>query len=260
MLPVISVIGSCRVHNPISKLEKIQLIKTNNHLIGDFCHAPREALQKLRFANKRLDIPLHLHDYVFGRQIVDVERADFSKSTIFFIEFSSVRRLCIDDIELQLNFVTDNLVKKNGAEDWLSKISKLTRHSDEGKKNKVDYDNVNIETANVIKNISMSLESNQLICDIMDRIVDYVRVPVVFVGHFNITKDDGTLVSDRNRLNNCMLAHARAKGYHFFDPTKLIAMYGQHFSLRDHNHWHANFESIVGHYLYQNYISIINKG
>lgn len=260
MLPVVSVIGSCRVHNPISRLEKANLIKTNNHLISDFCHAPREALQKLRFANKRLNIPSHLNEYVFGRKNVEADRADFSKSSMFIIEFSSVRRLCIDDIELQLNFVTDNLVKTNGAEEWLSNISKLTRHSAEGKKNKVDYNNVNIDTANIIKKISMSLESNQVICDIMDRIVDYVRVPVVFVGHFNITKDDGTLVSDRNRLNNCMLDHARLKGYHFFDPTKLISIYGQEFALRDHNHWHTNFELIVGHYLYQNYISIMNKG
>ncbi|NBA25890.1 hypothetical protein GVN72_20205 [Aeromonas caviae] len=261
MTPTISVIGSCRVHNPISRLEKAQLITTNNHGLDGFCHSPREALQKIRFANRRLDIPPFLHEYVFGREKIHINRADFSKSSMFIVEFSSVRRLCIDSIELQLNFVTENLVKPYALEDWLSKISKLTRHSPQGKKTKVRCEkDISEMISNIVNNISMSLESDQVICDMMDKIVSYVRRPVIFVGHFNITKDDGTLVADRSRLNKCMQSHAYSRGYHFFDPTELISMYGQNVSLRDNNHWHSSFELVVGHYLYQNFFYKIHKG
>lgn len=262
MKPIISVIGSCRVHNPISRLKKADLINTNNHLLGDFCHAPREALQKIRFANKRLNIPHNIYEYVFGRnELKDDERADFSNTTMFVIEFSSVRRLCFDDIELQLNFVSDNLVGRWGVEDWLSKISKITRHSPQGKKNKVECDaNVPDEIKMILNNITMSLESDRVICDIMDKIVSYVRKPVIFVGHFNVKKNDGSLVLDRNRLNNCMSEHAKKNGYYFFDPMELISIYGQGVALRDTNHWNSNFELIAGHYLYQNYISKIHQG
>lgn len=260
MNPTISVIGSCRIHNPIIRLMKEGIVETNNHLINDFCHTPREALQKIRVANKKLDIPSPLHPLVFGRDFDSSQRADFSKSDIFFIEFSSIRRLCIDNIELQLNFLTEHIVKPYNIDDWLSELSRSARHKPHGKKVKrYCTQNVASETARMVNNIHMTFESDLIIKEMMDKISQYLKKPIVFVGHFNIEKEDGNLVSDRNRLNTCMKLHAKERGYHFFDPTHLISLYGKNNCLRDNNHWKTSFEIVAGHYLYQNYISVILK-
>jgi len=191
--PVVSVIGSCRVHNPMRAMRNASLIQLNNSRLAEFCHAPREALQKIRVANNRLTIPAELSILINGVDIpaTPEERADFRRTDVFLIGISSVRRLTLAGMELQLNCVTDFLVKRYGLEDWFGRLSERARNAPQGIKVRHEPGDNLLAPAHIIAQaaaIEMSMEPDNAIADMVRRIADYLRKPIVFAGHFDVIK------------------------------------------------------------------------
>lgn len=259
-VPTVSVIGSCRVHNPMRAMSNEGRVLLNNARLAEFCHAPREALQKIRSANNRLEIPAELSMLIDGAEHDGrpKERANFKSTDVFVIEMSSVRRLVLNGFELQLNFVTDHLVKPYGLEEWLAQLSVKARNAPPGGRVKHAPDAANCGAPpHVIEqaaSIEMSMETDAAIADVVRRIIEYLRKPVVFVGHFDVLKEDGRRVKDRVRLNQCLRAAASEYGAGYFEPAALIESAGAGVALRDNNHWAASFEKEAGSHIFENHI------
>lgn len=232
----------------------------NNNRLREFCHAPREALQKIRAANNRLEIPTDLYPYINGMDSSEdpnrLVRANFSKTDLFIIEISSVRRLTLNGYELQLNFVTDHLVKPYNLDNWLADISRKARQAGEGVKVKSDrnLENAPEEVAKILSEIEMTLETDRSIRDIVHKISNYLHRPILFVGHFNVDKEDGSKVADRNRLNQCLKKTALECNEFYCEPLEIIEKYTPEIALRDNNHWNYNFELTAGKSMYINHI------
>jgi len=259
--PVISVIGSCRVHNSMRAMRNAALIHLNNSRLTEFCHAPREVLQKIRIANNRLSPPspeLSLLINGVDQSTAPQKRADFRTTDVFLIEISSVRRLTLSGMELQLNFVTDFFVKPYGLDDWLSQLSEKARNVPQGTRvrqalsagNSHIPDHV-IEMAAAIE---MTMEPDSVISEMVKRIVNYLQRPIVFAGHFNVRKDNGQWIGDRVRLNRCLKMAAIQYGAGYFEPANIIDAAGQDVALRDNNHWAYDFESDAGKFILDNHI------
>lgn len=256
--PVVSVVGSCRVHNPMRALRNVGLINLNNSRLREFCHSPREALQKIRIANNRMVVPENLSLFVNGVEAAESNplRADFSKTDIFVIEISSLRRLSFQGIELQLNFVTEFLVKKYNLDDWFLKLCEMARAAPLGKKVKLHPDKKDLpdEIYYLVSSIEMSLETDAVISEMVVKISDYLNKPILFVGHFDVLKNDGRRVGDRVRLNNCVKNSAEKLGHYFFNPSDLFNDVGADLALRDNNHWNYDFERKAGEFILNNKI------
>lgn len=253
IVPVISVIGSCRVHNPMRALRNADLIKLNNSRLREFCHSPREALQKIRVANNRMEIPENLSIFVNGVEAAEkpAVRADFSKTDIFLIEISSLRRLSFQGVELQLNFITDFLVKKYNLEQWFFELSEMARAAPLGRKVKhlPNVKNLPDNINYLASSLEMSMETDEVISEMISKISDYLRKPILFSGHFDVLKNDGRRVQDRVRLNDCVKNAAEKLGHGFFNPSDLFNDVGIGLALRDNNHWNYEFEKDAGNFI-----------
>lgn len=265
-IPRISVIGSCRVHNPMRKIEKLGMVELNNYRLTEFCHTAREAMQKIRVANNRLQIPENIYPLVFGYShssvLEEFRRSDFSNTDLFVIEVSSVRRLTFLGYELQLNFVMEYLIKPYKLEPWLEDISRKARHAKNGAVVRSDsyLERAPINISEILSNIEMSLETDHNIQNTIHQISSYLQKPILFVGHFNITKTTGGKVADRDRLNKCLHKASIMADEYYFDPMEIIDDYTREVALRDDNHWNYDFEIEAGNEIYNRSIAKIILG
>jgi len=242
---------------------KIQL---NNSRLTEFCHTPREAYQKIRAANNRLAIPPDLSILINGIACPDTEsetqskkRANISRTDIFLIEISSVRRLTLHGYELQLNFVRDYFVNQYGLEEWFAELCDKSRGMPNGTKTrhtpKTKGINVPPHVIQWAALIEMSIEPDEAISTTIANIVNYIKKPIIFVGHFDVRKPDGQRVVDRVRLNKCIKSSAETNGAGYFEPSSLIGLAGADLALRDNNHWADDFLEIAGRHILENHIT-----
>lgn len=253
---IVTVIGSCRVHNPLKRLERNGFLTLNNVGFSDFCHTPREALQKLRIADGRFKLPKGLESLVIGRD-EEPEIGRIINSDLVVIEISSVRRLYYKGCEIQLNFFLENIVRKNNLSEWFDALSKKARMAGQGNKvkHRLVSSNFPNEVVNLASNIEMMMESDDNIRNIMSIIVRDIKKPVLFVGHFNVYKEDHSKVADRERLNNCIRMAANHLNSIYCEPTALIELHGSKIALKDMNHWNDKFLNEAATFYYDKIFS-----
>lgn len=257
--PIVSVIGSCRVHSPMKKAEKNGLISLYNENIASYCHSSREALQKLRFVNGRIGYPDYLRLLINGTQKdgdkTMTMRGDLRKADIYVIEVSSKKRLFLGDFSLQMNFFQDYFVKPNNLQDWWKSLVDSANKSNKPVSLKPSIP-LSKEAFFIASKVELGIETDASIDNDIKLITDYLKKPIILVGHFDILKPDGKPIKERQALNNALRTSAEKYNAKYFEPATLINEFGNEKSLRPEstNHWAVDFEETVGKHIFEKYI------
>ncbi|HSK40309.1 MAG TPA: hypothetical protein VK943_11130, partial [Arenibaculum sp.] len=252
-IPVVSVIGSCRVHVPLVHMADQRRIALHNRGLESYCHGSKEALQKIRRARGEIAIPAHLEPLVNGgkgQSVRGVVRpvagpVDFGRTDAFVVEISSPKRFEIGGTILQQVLVRNRIIRRHGLEDWWSRVQAAIGASTPGTEVRPGAPNAPLPsgTEAMLRELVCRSETDEEIVADIARIVACLGKPVVFVGHMVVPGTDGNPIPGRERLNAALRHGAAASRARFCDPTDLIGGVGRARTLRpaDPNHWAPDF-------------------
>lgn len=238
----VAIIGSCRVRTPILTLKssgRLDLAISQPALTHSFA----EGRQNMRHAFGQARVPDAFAPYVFetaqspaaerySRQILD------GIDTVI-VEMCDTRQIRKDQWFFQNNYFARQFVQKRAAEllDWYRAFSKAKPISEElisASLSKLrasgQADDGTVE--DILRNARLETpDRDKIIEDALSLALDRTK-RWIFVSHFSVGSDHGTIMSDRRRLASYVEDAATAAGAEFFDPSRLIDHYGRDRVLR----------------------------
>lgn len=265
-IPVVTVLGSCRVYVPLQRMEEQGLIRINNTGVFGYVHYTKEVIQQLRIIRGEVEIPWELKPYVTHKVMPKNYRStlgtvvnDFAETEFFFCEISSMRELIYRGIYLQINRVRDQIVQDDES---------LMRWWKDLQLNKVANDRevyirecarkLSDTEKDVILHLEVELQTRETVLADMRIIAELIGKPIIFVTHINLPGKDGNLIEVRVNLMEYVIAGAKALGMQVFNPSETISFYGREKALqdegRDLTHYTESFERYLGKSMYQLFI------
>lgn len=227
----ISVIGSCRVFNPIHTTG----FKIAHQYATWNTHCTKEIIQKINIVNQNVLIPTEFD--LFINQIGSLDHKKFHKdfykwTHIFIIEISSVKKFMYNDFYCNQWAIRDILKKYT-------------------------FDDKNYQIAEII-NKNMQLQTEEEIIGDLDIMCTLLQNKIIFVNHINILKDDGSTFEERSLIHRILKKYCDNKNTFHFDPTEIVSQYPLKQALIDSGHYTPQFEKIIGNALVQFSIQSLN--
>jgi hypothetical protein len=238
--------GTCRIHNPLTKLASLKLIKLNNSICQAYVHSTEEILQQIRFVQGEKLPPKTLWNWVFGEKYQGLSLVNnFNNTDVFIVEISSTK-VC----KFRNYFLRPHQIESIVINDQKSRVNnnyantKITNNGVERK---------------IVKNYSSERQTLNDVKKGMDMIVSNLPGKVVFVTHINIMTEQGKTLPSRENLINAIEAHGKTIKTPVFNPTNLVKKYGQSFALKDNgqdlNHYNSIFFQMVACHMFENYLA-----
>ena len=279
-IPTVAVIGSCRVRVPLNTARKNKLLKVYSNGLESFCHSIKEVSQKLEFATKKITFPEHLDVLINGKEVDKnlpfKEPLDFKKADVFVIEISTIKQLEIEGYQIQQNYFMEYFIKPNKLEAWWRELVKLANEKGSASfAPKADW--ISEDVRSLAAKAVLSINTEQDIINEAKKITAHINRPVIFVGHFNITRLKKipyvynlvrklnsvlgfTLIKDtieapiRDRviLHNILVKAAKAANAGYYQPADFINQHGKEKALMEGkttNHWAKAYCSVYGEHL-----------
>jgi hypothetical protein len=252
-VPTITVIGSCRVDDPIRQMEAAGRATMNQQNIYGYVHNSREVLQQLDILAGRIDVPTRLRPFLNIRgkwashaaSTNTVTRFRFARTDAFVVEISSIRLLRFKAMFLQINRTREILVTSPALEaNWWGPLLRLGKNDVAAYQASCDGD-VSSVHAEVAKGAICSEQSLKSVRDDILAINELLPAPVLFVSHFNTTAS-GAPVRQRQLIVEAMQQAAAGGRIAWFDPTGLVREAGPEHAILDPSHYQENFIPKVG--------------
>lgn len=263
--PVITVIGSCRVYDPIKAMELEGRAQLNQQRVFGFVHNTREVLQQLRLMTGEvplagrlrpfLNIPSH---WTWMPQEEAYQLGDlFAATDCFVVEISSIRAIRFKAMYLQLNRTRELLVTNEAIERrWWQPLVR------QGRNEPLAYLLANtlaqMEPVNreVMQELACAEQSTAEIIKDIKAIRDVLPAPVLFVSHFN-TNAENEPIEQRQTIVDAMGQARRRFGISYFDPTDMTLDAGPTVALLDGAHYQPQFVPEVGLALLEHVSTIV---
>lgn len=242
----ITPIGSCRIATPLRHGQAAHGIRLNLTRCYGYCHSPAEAVQMARFFRDEIAIdpeiwPLvsrsHHHATLAGQTH---EPSDF-----YVVELASAKELTVDGMCIQLNYL------RSVFQDFFAdhqRTAAFWEHAQAGDPAK---------TAAFLRSAWSATETQKAESAFLARIkLDLVTrgslrenirtlaqlLPdVMFVSHVDARKPDGSPIKSRAAFIRLVEDEVSAAGLKFYDPTELMAEFGQPAAIEDHSTSLAHF-------------------
>jgi len=229
----VTVIGTCRVHDPLRKMQEVGLIELNNGGMDSFIHSTPEA--KLR-----LNVLQGLNEYnedLVKLQVGETKELklkpnqdfDFNRTQILLVEISTTKLISSMDNPLQFNEVNRHLCTPYGK--FGIELRKNIDHAFYNRRTHVSVPEVNVPDDFPTKYIELisTLKPQVLdevgICSDLRQIIETAGIPVLLVNHINLPGRDGKKISSRNRLCKIINNYGKENGISVFNPE---VMFGNH--------------------------------
>ena len=242
--PLITVFGSCRVHNPmITLVSQKRYIRFNNKLLA-FSHNTHEIVQQISFIQNSTILPDELipfivsppdfYNYLELPVFVDNE---LEKTSVFFVEITSWKYALYD------NYYFDNSA-------WsMFEIFK----------DRFNYSQSIIDSYNKFKNqVEFGVQDSESLIEGMKLIKQMLPGKVVFVTHCDVPiPSTGEPIISRQKLINAVSENARSLYLPLLNPTYYIKEFENKHNkpaMRDTNHYTPAFNSFLAHCMYQDFI------
>ena len=232
-IPSVTIIGTCRVHDTLRKVNEKGYINVNNGGMSTFVHSLPEIIQRLRvFSRDSKYSPEIVGLQVGVRKGVTTEPDkdfNFEETDLIVIEISTLKAIYYENQPLQFNEVNRLL---------------CTPHGDFGieLRNNIDYAFKNKETSillpsipfpetvsenhrQIIANLKPKLMNEQDIQEYLDRIYQYVKKPILFVNHINVEGVNGRKITSRNRLCKIIQKYCTEHSFALFEPSTLFSQH-----------------------------------
>ena len=228
--PVISVIGTCRVHHPLRNLEKRGLIKLNNGGLASFVHSTPEALLRLKVLlgigayNPKI-VKLQVGESKDLKLSADAD-FDLSDSDLLVVEVSTIKAVSINGSPLQFNELNRHLCTPFG--DYGQVLRKNINHAFNNRQNYVTPPDMESpaslppEYLDMINELRPVVMDKNLISADLDKIRELAGIPVLLVNHINLPGQDGKLITSRNKLCKIMNEYAESKDVEIFNPSVMF--------------------------------------
>ena len=111
--PVITVIGTCRVHHPLRNLESMGMIRLNNGGLASFVHSTPEALLRLKvlLGMEKYDSDIVKLQVGETKEVKLTADAEFNllESDLLVVEVSTIKAVSVEGSPLQFNEVNLHL-------------------------------------------------------------------------------------------------------------------------------------------------------
>ena len=266
---IVTVIGTCRVHHPLRKMQEMGLIELNNGGMGSFVHSTREAmlrlnvLQGLNEYNEDL-VKLQVGE-TEGLKLKPDKDFNFSRTHILVVEISTIKVISSMGNPMQFNEVNRHLCTPYG--EFGIELQKNINHAFNHRKTFVSIPEVDIPEdfpSNYIELIS-TLEPQVLdevgICSDLKQIIEAAGMPVLLVNHINLSGKNGKKIGSRNRLCKMINNYGRENGISVFNPEIMFNNHKREDLLmkegEDLNHYAKDKLDIVGLELMESINSVL---
>ena len=228
--PVVTVIGTCRVHHSLRDLEKRGLIKLNNGGHASFVHSTPEALLRLKVL---LGTEAYLSDIV-KLQVGESKEVkltadtgfDFSESDLLVVEVSTIKAVSINENPLQFNEVNRHLCTPFG--EFGKALRKNLNHAFNKRQAFVTPPDIDSpadmpkQFLEFIPKLHPVVMDKDLISSDLNEIRKIAKIPVLLVNHINLPGKDGKLITSRNKLCHIMNDYAKSEGLEIFNPSVMF--------------------------------------
>ena len=256
--PVITVIGTCRVHHPLRNLETRGIIKLNNGGLGSFVHSTPEALLRLKVL---LGIEKYNPDIV-KLQVGEANEVkltadddfNFLQSDLLVVEVSTIKAVSVEGNPLQFNEVNRHLCKPYN--DFGKALQKNLNHAFNKRQDSVAFPDMESPKdmpehfIEIIKKLHPIVMDKNLISADLNTIRKMAKIPVLLVNHINLPGEDGKLITSRNKLCMIMNGYAESQGLEIFNPSLMFDYHKPEILLmkdgKDLNHYAKDQLNTVG--------------
>lgn len=258
-----AVIGTCRLVNPLLRLEKSEGAKVIWEHSG-FAHSIHDALQWISIITQEKEVPTELAPLIYGiphdsltrtNSKLHLQRGKLLLETVdvFLIELSTRNRIYTDDFDFNSDYLTEHFVRPGGLAllDWWSKICQGGSYSDTELENLLEsasksHSGFPIHLESILSQCRRLNESNSQVLDAIENL------------NHQITNSQCTIIgnSDATNINfKSFLAHVstKTKSFRYLDPNVFIRDFepaevfmGEG---KDKNHYNQSFELRMGEYI-----------
>jgi len=229
----VTVIGTCRVHDPLRKMQEVGLIELNNGGLDSFIHSTPEAMLRLNVLQGLNEYNEDLVKLQVGEtkelKLKPNQDFDFNRTQILLVEISTTKLISSMDNPLQFNEVNRHLCTPYGK--FGIELRKNIDHAFYNRRTHVSVPEVDVPEdfpTNYIELIS-TLKPQVLdevgICSDLRQIIGAAGIPVLLVNHINLPGKDGKKISSRNRLCKMINNYGKENGISVFNPE---VMFGNH--------------------------------
>jgi hypothetical protein len=239
----VSVLGSCRVHNPVRSLRSRQRIFLNEGDMNAYAHQTGDILQQLLIREGQLTIPQPFDAVVFDQPVPEEEQQKIlskvapSKVDIAVIELCTVKEFTYKGIYFQGNHlarhITDHFRTPEDAAAWWEELKRADRNQD-----LIDSlvpSSLHPELQETARHLRMTVQTPENIIAGMKQIAAVIGVPILWVSHNQLPIADGTHIAQREVLMNAMKRGVAELGHGFLDPTPYIETFGVEKAMEPNN-------------------------
>jgi hypothetical protein len=247
----ISPIGSCRITTPLKNGQSRHGFRLNLGRCYGYCHSPSEAVQLARFMRGDVELPADVWPLISRSHRLDkISAQRHDPSHLYVVELASAKEITIDGVSVQLNYL------KLAFGDFFANGSRLKEfwalaQTDDGPGLKdflarewsaTEEQRVEAETLERIR--LRWVTRNSLRRDIAD--LRALLPNILFVTHVDARKPDGSTISSRSDFIQLVREEVNAAGLNFYDPTDLMAEFGQAAAIEDESAGLAHFTAPFG--------------
>tara|TARA_B110000444_G_scaffold251312_1_gene278982 strand:+ start:645 stop:1463 length:819 start_codon:yes stop_codon:yes gene_type:complete len=264
MKPLVTVIGTCRVHDPLKKMEDKGLLKLNNNPINQFVHNTDEIIQRISLLTNNIEYPENLKKFIFDEsKFFNSPTFEFEDSDIIIIEVSSGKMVSFGNHHLQMNRLVE-YVKNDKANDFKKWMRKIRRKTKDGQiYEPFEGEELSENPFKMLNQLNLSLQNIETLSNAIKEILHLTNKKIIIVNHINLPKYDGTTLSSREELCLNIEILSNELGFDLFNPAKIIIMNGRGDILKDNgkdiNHYSNNGLQIIGHKLIKKINNKISK-
>ena len=268
-IPSITVIGTCRVHDPLRKMDELGLIRINNGGLATFVHSLPEIFLRIEVMKKDSKYSPEIVSLQVGeRAKINLEPDEgfkFSESDAVVIEISTLKAIFYQDSPLQFNEVNRLLCTPHGT--YGETLRANINYAFNNNLNEIAQPNVPSPESipqsyeDVIRNLRPKLMNTDEIESYLDTIRDYIKKPILFVNHINIESANGKKITSRNRLCKIIESYCDKKNAALFNPSELFAHHDKKILLAkdgtDLAHYAKTGLEIIGKKQYEKLLELI---
>lgn len=239
-------IGSCRIATPLRLGQSTRGIRLNLNRSYGYCHSPTEAVQLARFLRGEVTIGEDIWPLVSrSHQLASLSSETHVPSDLYVIELASAKELTIDGVSIQLNYLKSSFPDFFADPDRMQGFWDAAQSGDRAKitafldkawsasdAQRADAALLSRITLNYVTPDSLAQDIQTLARLLPD---------VMFVSHVNARKPDGQTIKSRASFIRLVGEGVREAGFDLYDPTQLMAEFGQPAAIEDDSTSLAHF-------------------
>jgi hypothetical protein len=258
-VPTVTVIGTCRVHDTLRKVQSSGLINLDNGGMNSFVHTLPEILLRLEVMSKSSEYLQDIVDIQVGTRsgvkLRPKENFDIRESDVIVIEISSLKAIFYQNHPLQFNEVNRHLCTPNG-EFGIKLRDEINSAFNNGgcKINIPDLpypESIPQRYKQIITGLQPMLMDEESIHFYLDQVVDFAgKIPIMFVNHINIEGNKGEKISSRDKLCRIVSNYCDVNNLSLYEPADLFKFHDKKYLLakegKDLAHYADNALETVG--------------